>query len=325
MKGLLVRAADVLGPRAYLAWRNRARLPILMYHGVTERPLTPFCWHMLELARLRAQLEHVARRYTVLPLGPALAQLAEGRLPPRSAAITFDDGYLSNRTLALPLLQRLGLPATVFVVTGMLGTSSALWPDLLYLACARARATRIDLGALGLGTRPLADDAERARAYALAVHALKALPVAEKDAHLARLVDALDPSDLDDPGAFRLMSWDDVRALAGTGLVSIGAHSTQHEILSRQDDASVALAVRASQDRVTREVGVAPAVFAYPNGRASDFDARAQASVTAAGMRFALSTTPGLADRRSPPLALPRLCIGADLSLPRFRLLLAGA
>ena len=52
MKGLLVRAADVLGPRAYLAWRNRARLPILMYHVVTERPLTrPQLAELIAVAR----------------------------------------------------------------------------------------------------------------------------------------------------------------------------------------------------------------------------------------------------------------------------------
>lgn len=325
LRAVLERAADALGPRALLAWRHRHDLPVLMYHGLVERPLAPFCWHQLDLARFTAQLEHLARQRRVLPLEEALVRWAEGRLPPRAAALTFDDGYLSNRTLALPVLQRLGLPATVFVVTGMLGGSRPLWPDRLYLAFARARAPSADLTALGLGTRPLPDDAARAAAYAAAVQALKARAPAEKDALLAALERALDPRDPDDPGPFRLLTWDDARALAATGLVTIAAHSTQHEILRQQDDAAVAEAVAASQARVALELGRAPGVFAYPNGRAQDFDARAQAAVRAAGVRFALSTTSGLVRRASPPLALPRLAIGADLPLHRFRLLLAGA
>lgn len=324
MSDLLPRLSGALGGNAWLAWRNRRRLPILMYHGVVERPLAPFCWHALDLASFTAQLEHVARRYRVLPLPEALTRLSEGTLPPRSAALTFDDGTLTKRTLAFPVLERLGLPATIFVVTDLLGTGRALWPDRLYLAFARARAPAVDLSALGRGRHDLVTAAGRARAYAAAVNVLKALAPAAKDTHLERLVAELDPTDPDDPGPFRLMSWDDVRALAASGLVSFGAHTTRHEILSRQDDASVTREVAASQARVTQESGVAPTVFAYPNGRAIDFDARAQAAVRAAGLRFALATTQGLADASSDPLALPRLCIGADLSLARFRLLLSG-
>ena len=46
------------------------------------------------------------------------ANLAE--LPPRPIVLTFDDGYRSNHTVAWPLLQRYGMGATIFVVTGLL-------------------------------------------------------------------------------------------------------------------------------------------------------------------------------------------------------------
>lgn len=325
MNEALVRVAETLGAGAWLRLRSRRRLPILMYHGVVERPLEPFCWHQLGIERFTAQLEWVARRYTVLPLGEALPRLFDGTLPPRSCALTFDDGYLSNRTLALPVLQRLGLPATVFVVTEMLGTGRALWPDRLYLAFARARAGSVDLGTLGGGTRALRSSPDRARAYAAAVHALKALPVEGKNEHLERLVAALDPADADDPGPFRLMDWDDVRALAATGLVTFGGHTTQHEILSRQPDDDVAREVRASHERVAREVGRVPTAFAYPNGRSIDFDERSRAAVRGAGPAFALSTEAGLASPASDRLALPRVCVGADLTPARFRLLTSGA
>jgi hypothetical protein len=47
--------------------------------------------------------------------------------------------------------------------------------------------------------------------------------------------------------------------------------------------------------------------------------------VRRAGLRFALSTSEGLADRSSDPLALPRVAVGADLSLARLSLLASGA
>jgi peptidoglycan/xylan/chitin deacetylase (PgdA/CDA1 family) len=324
VKGALTRMADALGVRAFLAWRNRERLPILMYHGLVERPLVPFCWHMLDVAAFEAQLSWIAARYRVFPLGEALTRLHDGTLPARACAITFDDGYLSNRTLALPVLTRLGLPATVFVVTEMLGTGAALWPDRLYLAIARARTAAVDLRGIGKGTRALVTAEDRAKAYAAAVHALKALPATEKEAQLDDLVRRLDPTDMDDPGPFRLMTWDDVRAMSATGLVEFGGHTTRHEILARQGDAEVADEVRRSHRRVATETRHEPTVFAYPNGRALDFDARAQAAVKAAEIPFALTTEQGLNDRATDPLALRRICVGADLPLHRFRLLVAG-
>ncbi len=46
--------------------------------------------------------------------------------PPRAVAITFDDGYLDNYQLALPILQRLGFKAAFFIVAGQIGRYN-LW------------------------------------------------------------------------------------------------------------------------------------------------------------------------------------------------------
>jgi peptidoglycan/xylan/chitin deacetylase (PgdA/CDA1 family) len=45
--------------------------------------------------------------------------------PARSVLLTFDDGYLDNYVHAFPVLQRLGLHAVVFAVTGRIGDGAA--------------------------------------------------------------------------------------------------------------------------------------------------------------------------------------------------------
>ena len=82
--------------------------------------------------------------------------------------------------------------------------------------------------------------------------------------------------------------------------------------------------MRRSHRRVATETRTEPRVFAYPNGRAIDFDERAKVAVEAAGIPFALTTEQGLNDRAADPYALKRVCVGADLPLHRFRLLVAG-
>ena len=54
-----------------------------------------------------------------------------GRLPEDAVAITFDDGYRDNLTLALPILLKYQVPATIFVATGFVGSCIPLYTEML--------------------------------------------------------------------------------------------------------------------------------------------------------------------------------------------------
>ncbi len=89
-------------------------MTILCYHTVDPAWESPLAMRPGEFARHAAWL---ARRRTVMPLGEAVARLdRRGRLPRRTAALTFDDGFTGVLEHALPEVQRHGLPMTVFLV-----------------------------------------------------------------------------------------------------------------------------------------------------------------------------------------------------------------
>lgn len=98
--------------------RLRRGVPILMYHGIGA-PGEPASRYVLPVQRFRRQMRWLRRRnYNVLGLEELVQARADFRLPPpRSVVITIDDGYLDNLTLARPVLEELGLPATVFLVS----------------------------------------------------------------------------------------------------------------------------------------------------------------------------------------------------------------
>jgi peptidoglycan/xylan/chitin deacetylase (PgdA/CDA1 family) len=304
--------------------RQRGRLAILMYHGVEREPLSPRCWHVLDAATLRRELEYVRRRFHVLPLEEAIERLGVGTLPDRAASLTFDDGTRNLLTHAAPMLRDLGLPAAVFLATGPMDSGETLWPDRLWLAFARTKAPDVDLRPVGLGMRSLRSAADRGGGYAAAVERLKDLPDAERIARLESLIAQLGQNTVSEAGPFRLLSWDEARALASDGRVTLHPHSVTHPILSRCPDEKVESEVFESCTALERETGRAPTIFAYPNGRAQDFDERAKAALRRNGVSWALSTTYGFAHRGSDPLALPRIPIGSNLSFTRFRLLVSG-
>lgn len=324
-KEVAARLLCAAGLPAIARRQRRGQLAILMYHGVEAAALIPPCWHVLGANVFRRQLEYVRRVYQILPLEEALGRLDAGTLPDRAATLTFDDGTRNLATHASPILRSLGLPAAVFLATGPMGTGETLWPDRLWLAFARTERAEIDLTALGLGQHPLDSAISRGRVFAAAVDRLKALPDDQRVNRTDWLVDALGQQAATDPGPFEMLSWPQAHALAADGQVTLHPHTVTHPILSRCSDEKVQREIADSCDTLERETGRATQVFAYPNGRLQDFDERAKQALRHRGVRWALSTVEGFADRNSDPLALPRLGIGSDLSFARFRLLASGA
>lgn len=304
MRRFLASAACRLGVATFLRWRKRRRLLVLMYHGIVEEPLAPFCWHQLPLDAFRAQMAWVARRFTVLPLAEALERLDAGTLPPNACALTFDDGYHSNLTLAEPVLAELGLCATVFLPTAQIERGRLLWPDRAYLA----------LTLQGAGNAKIAWTLDQ----------LKAMRRVKKDARMVALTAQSPPEEAEQAPAFKLMSWDEARAAQARGVLSFGPHATTHEILSCCEDAEVERQVRGSIEAIRERLGVEPQVFAYPNGRARDFDERASAALAAAGVPYALTTIEGRIGRGDDPHALRRACVGADVDMATFVLAASG-
>ena len=105
---------------------RRPRTPafgILMYHRVTERtPGAAEPTYNVTPDRLRSQLRGLLDRgFEPWPLARILAVHQSGQpVPSHVFAVTFDDGYENNLLSALPILQELQVPATIFLATAFL-------------------------------------------------------------------------------------------------------------------------------------------------------------------------------------------------------------
>ena len=93
---------------------------MLIYHRVPAEPdeLLPGEPCAAEFERTMRWVKSVVQRHSAC--GGRRRASRRGKLPPRALAITFDDGYANNATVAAPILQRLGLHATFFIATGFL-------------------------------------------------------------------------------------------------------------------------------------------------------------------------------------------------------------
>jgi peptidoglycan/xylan/chitin deacetylase (PgdA/CDA1 family) len=279
-----------------------APLTVLLYHRVLGRPdeLNP---GEPGAAQFDAQMAVLSRIFNVIPLDDALSRLADGTLPSRALCITFDDGYLDNVEVALPVLLRHGVVATFFIASGLID-GGRMMHDTVTETVRRLPARAVDLGWMGLGMRVVTDVGSRLALIDDIIRKVKYLPFASRAETCGRLAsmvpDAL-PNDL-------MMSSEDVRTLKRAGM-RIGAHTHEHPILSKLSSAEAKAQIVKSREVLADIVGSAPSMFAYPNGKPGlDYTAEHVAMVKEAGFSSAVSVAFGTASRTSDHHQIPRFC-----------------
>src|SRR6478752_443816 len=106
------------------------RVPLVLgYHRVVENfassAETSIPSLLVSRQMLERHLDWIGKRYRFVDLNELGARLESGDIEDKPiAAVTFDDGYSDFYDQARPLLQKKGIPAAVFVVTGLVGTKN---------------------------------------------------------------------------------------------------------------------------------------------------------------------------------------------------------
>lgn len=288
--------------------RDRADiLPVLTYHRVAEPDDDHYPGLISATPEAFArQIDELGRRFSFIGLEAVLARAAGGRpIPPRALLITFDDAYRDFATSAWPILRGRGVPVALFVPTAFPDRPLAFWWDRLYAALIRTE--RRDPLDTDSGTLPMFTRAERLAAFRVLRSRLKALahPVAMTE--VDELVAVLGGQ----PARSSVLGWDELRRLAAEG-VTLAPHSRAHPLLERVDPTELDAEIDGSRADLVREIGSAPAAFAYPSGSHSDGVVERVASL---GMLAAFTTIRGVNDlRRADWHRLRRINVGGRSS-----------
>ncbi|MDO8488873.1 MAG: polysaccharide deacetylase family protein [Candidatus Omnitrophota bacterium] len=110
----------------FFSWlRSQYMVPIIMYHSVTPQARID---NRVEVSasRFQYQMEFLKNHhYNIVSLEEAGKMIKERkRVPAKTIAITFDDGYEDNYIYAYPVLKRLKIPATIFIIVNEVDRSN---------------------------------------------------------------------------------------------------------------------------------------------------------------------------------------------------------
>lgn len=289
---------------------------VLMYHGLIRSPLPVRDWCFLRVEQFERQMEYLVRHFEVVHLEDAFAADAFRSGRPL-ACVTFDDGFGSIYELALPILERLRIPATVYLVTDLVDSGQTVWFARLHQAICETRIAEVRLGASRFRLdRPSA----RAWASAQLQRALKPLSPADLAAALEDLITQLriEKAQGSTWDAFRILTTNEIQRMNRHDLVRFGAHTATHQILTRTTPAGARHEIERSVAAVAALVERPSRSFAYPNGGPNDFDASVVDALRLAGIDYAVTTIEGPNGAEVDPYALRRYGIGGEDPITRF-------
>lgn len=292
----------------YIEKRSDKKIIILMYHKInSDSDATGLS---LKAEFFEKQLAYINNKYTIISLEEAVYRLESQNINENFVVLTFDDGFKDNLMEALPILKKYNAPATVFVACEAIEKGFTDWSMMDHAIFSRSE-KMLDLSMFGLGRLPIETvDQKKDTSIVLRRQLKRARHTLRKDVveFLSRTCKI--------PCARVMLTWDEVKQLAASGLVSIGAHTVTHPILSKLSYEDAHFEIAGSKNVIQQQTGVNAEHFAYPNGREVDFNEQTVSLVKNAGFKAACTTVSGVNRDGSDPFRLRRIdvtygiCVG---------------
>jgi len=310
-----------------LSYSRKTRLHnkcvILMYHEVADDSDEIEAWTVVRRSGFIKQMEYLSRHFNIVSLGEAIHQMANSRDMNRPmAVITFDDGYAGNKNVLLPIVESMNIPVTVFVSTKAVQEQIVYWYDRLIRALQGNKVIDINLTHLSLSEYRInrCKGAENWREIERLLRDLKTLkPDAREKAVSSTLADL--QSSEEQTYHIAPLTINDVHQLADCPLVTIGAHSHCHNILTQLAADDIRRSVRMSKDLLETWISRKVDYFAYPNGNYDDLVCNI---LREEGFKCSLTTVSRPWEMGEPLFTIPRIGVGRYESFDHFKAKVSG-
>ena len=265
--------------------RGRCRFPgsslvILTYHRVLPagHPDLPIMQPGMVVTpeSFRTHIRWLRQYFDIVKLGEWVRGIGQGQgfeQPRKACAITFDDGWRDTFQFAFPILEHEQVPATIFLVSDMVGTANSFWPERLARllwnnGAGLSREVRLSpehswLRGLGLSELPDGEAPDRNFLDRVIQRAKR-----YSDDFLNEQIGLLEESaHMKPPPQPDVLDWDQVRTTVRSGLIDIGSHGRTHTRLNEgMASERIENEIRGSKELIEQKTGCRVHLFCYPNG-----------------------------------------------------------
>lgn len=254
------------------------QLLILMYHRILPcddaRALLEEPGMMVTPDSFRMHINILKENFELIQLSDWITRKKSGdSMPNHACAITFDDGWADNYEFAFPILKESKTPATIFLVSNMVGTNKKFWPERLAQIVSTitqdhpSQYSNPELDWVmslvkryNLSTRPPSPDE-----LSELIASTKLLSDAEINLRIDKIEHALNLSPSN--GKPSILNWQQISEMNESGLVELGSHSCNHTRLYKPVDLqTLENEIIMSKQQIENIAKCDVKTFCFPNG-----------------------------------------------------------
>jgi CelD/BcsL family acetyltransferase involved in cellulose biosynthesis/peptidoglycan/xylan/chitin deacetylase (PgdA/CDA1 family) len=271
---------------------NRRTTPIcqiFIFHRVNDDydPFLP----SVPVAVFRKQMEFLRQNFPIISLDEVASGSYAESGEKYSVAITFDDGYRDNFLKAFPVLNKLEMPATIFLATGSIQSSELPWYDQISWAFKLTTRPRFSLADVGGPEANLNQRSAVLQAMGNTLAWLRTIDDEKRRTFIPRIFEELGVSArLSVPNP--MLSWDEIKQMSKQK-ITFGAHTISHPALSRTNSTRLETEIMGSKNKIEEALDLPVRHFAYPFGQPSDVSDEAKKIVQRSGFSSAVTTVWG--------------------------------
>jgi peptidoglycan/xylan/chitin deacetylase (PgdA/CDA1 family) len=301
------------------------KIVVLMYHEIADDKDDIEAWTVVKKSDFIKQMEYLRNSFNVISLGEGieLMETSSDTKEP-SAIVTFDDGYSGNARILLPILKSMDIPTTIFISTKAVQNQEVYWYDKLINAFQSEKDIEINLNYLSLRNYRInrCRGARNWMEIQSLLTDLKKLEPSSRDKIVKDITrDLNNTSHKKAPYNITPLTIHDLYELAGCSLITIGAHSHDHEILPRLSEDEARVSIQKSRELLESWSDRRVYYFSYPNG---DYSDNVIKILKENGFQCSLTTMSGLWEKGDSLFKIPRLGIGRYDSLENFKVRVSG-
>jgi len=292
-------------------------LIIYLFHGVVntiEAGIRNYIRKHISKDYFYTFLKDKKERGLPMSMDQVLSHLKQGKkFPANSFAITFDDGFENNLSIAAPILEELALPATFYVTTRYIDKNEMSWIDRIEycLAC-------VPKGKIKLPWQPdiykFENDTDKIRILIEIRARIKtdaSINVNQFVANIFKQCAVEEIWQMDDELNLK-MNWDKVKKLNAHSLFTVAGHSHTHTILSFLSGRALQQEIEESIRLLRQKANISSVHYAYPEGLAHHYNAEVIEILKGQGIECCPSAIAGVNKVACDPFHLHRTMVMCD-------------
>ena len=294
---------------------NRKKIRILMYHGVgrqqTDFRLDDPCL-VTSTENFEKQVKFLSKSYNIISLAD-FANHIKKKIPflPHSLIITFDDGLKNNFINAFPILQKYNATATIFLMSGYMGTSKITWYEKIsYFINKISLAEFVEEFKRKFPDYGILMQKINQNDQLMFIVSMFKYKIDDKERNsfiqglFSKFKITIDQEKLKDI----FLSWEEIRKMDEAGIM-FGSHTSTHPVLSMLNYENASREIVESKKIIEAELDKNINLFAYPYGDKDSFNSNIKEILINNNYSCAVSTIEGFNNPNSDLFELKRICV----------------